>query len=137
MKGLTAVLCLDDRGGMTFNKRRQSRDRLLIKDLCDTTEGDIYMESYSLPLFAEYEDRARGSADPVADCPEGGVCFIERTNPDTFVNKCRRLIIYRWNRTYPSDLSLDGSATAGFTLREEYDFVGSSHEKITKGIYER
>ena len=27
------IVCVDDRGGMLFNKRRQSRDRVLIADV--------------------------------------------------------------------------------------------------------
>ena len=32
---MNLIVCLDDSGGMRFNKRRQSRDSLLIKDLIE------------------------------------------------------------------------------------------------------
>ena len=30
---MIAVVCIDDKGGMLFNRRRQSQDRLLREDL--------------------------------------------------------------------------------------------------------
>ena len=49
-----------------------------------------------------------------------------------------RLIIYNWNRRYPFDRQLDISpAKMGFKLVSVTEFEGSSHEKITKEIYER
>ncbi len=137
MKNLTAVLCLDDRGGMAFNNRRQSRDRLLIKDLCEGCDGKIYIDAYSLPLFSEYAQRVTVSESLVDDCPDGAACFIEREAPRRLLSECKTLIVYRWNRTYPYDVAFDLSMLDAFDLREEYEFVGSSHEKITKGIYER
>ena len=48
------IVCLDEKGGMTFNHRRQSRDRVLIEDLLQTVgEGRLWMAPYSELLFAE------------------------------------------------------------------------------------
>lgn len=137
MKNLTGVVCLDDRGGLAFNNRRQSRDRLLIKNLCEGCEGKIYIDAYSLPLFSEYAERVKVLENPIADCPDGAVYFFEREAPRQLLSECKTLIVYRWNRTYPYDVAFDLSMLDTFDLKEEYEFVGSSHEKITKGIYER
>ena len=43
MKNITVALCIDERGGMIFNKRRVSRDRVLIAELVGSVEGKIYI----------------------------------------------------------------------------------------------
>ena len=138
MKNYTVILCLCDRGGMTFNKRRQSRDRLLIEELCKNTEGYIYIDEYSLPLFEGYEDRVKIVSNLPGDVPEGGIMFVERVSPDGFLEDVSRLVIYRWGRKYPFDKSFATiPEEVGFCKVLEYEFVGSSHEKITKGVFER
>lgn len=138
MKNYTVILCLCDRGGMTFNKRRQSRDNLLIEDLLKNTDEYIYIEEYSLPLFVGYEDRVKVISNLPADVPEGGILFTERVSPDGFLEEVSRLIIYCWGRKYPFDTSFKTiPEEVGFSKVLEYEFAGSSHEKITKGVFER
>jgi hypothetical protein len=46
------------------------------------------------------------------------------------------MIIYKWNRVYPSDLSLDVYPDKiGLKLHESFDFKGQAHEKITREIW--
>lgn len=131
---ITAILCLDDDGGIAFNKRRQSRDRLLIDEICKSYDN-IYIDEYSLPLFAGHESSVTVCGEPLAECADGGVCFIERTCPQEWLDEISRLVIYRWNRRYPADISFSLSDACGFKLNERREFVGSSHEKITKEVY--
>ena len=54
------------------------------------------------------------------------------------LHKISRLIIYRWTRTYPFDVGIGFEPDeAGFRLVSTDEFVGYSHEKITKDIYEK
>ncbi|MBQ7363761.1 MAG: ribonuclease Z [Clostridia bacterium] len=137
MKRITVAVCLDDEGGMMFNNRRQSRDRVLIAELLSSTEGRIVIHPYSAMLFGDSE-RVFISENPLEDAAEGDICFIEQLPIAPLLSYVGRFIIYRWNRLYPRDKSFDVDvASAGFSLLSETEFVGSSHEKITKGIYER
>ena len=46
------IVCLDDFGGMLFNFRRQSRDRVLIADvMADIADKKIYILEFSKLLF--------------------------------------------------------------------------------------
>ena len=70
------IVCLDDRGGMMFCKRRQSRDRMQISDMKALLEGA------SLAVSPYTEGLVRGSginytivSDP--RCAEAEYCFIE------------------------------------------------------------
>lgn len=137
MKRLTVAVCVDDRLGMMFNKRRQSRDSVLIDELIRSTSGRIFIHPYSSALFANKE-RICISETPLSDAEGGDVCFIENMPLLPHLNDIETLIIYKWNRTYPFDMKLDiDTELLGFNLISESEFEGSSHEKITKGIYRR
>jgi hypothetical protein len=138
MRNITVAITVDDRMGIAFNKRRQSRDRLLIADLCENTDGVIYVSPYSAPLFEEYSERVAVLDSPLDDCPDGGCCFVEITELGEYVKDISTLTVYRWNRHYPSDKKLDiDIESCGFTLSQSYEFVGKSHDKITKEIYKK
>ena len=138
MKNLTVALCTDERGGMIFNNRRVSRDRILIDELVSGVDGKVYIGEYSALLFEAHKDRVAVVGNVLADAPAGAVCFVEVPPFMPHVGDISRLIIYNWNRRYPFDKQLDISpAKMGFRLVSVTEFEGSSHEKITKEIYER
>ena len=138
MRNITVAITVDDKMGIAFNKRRQSRDKRLIDDLCAKTDKVIYIAPYSELLFEEHTDRVKVVADPLAECPDGGICFVEMTHLLDYVDDISKLIIYHWNRLYPSDKKLDIDLRfSGFKMTAKYEFAGNSHDKITKGIYEK
>ena len=138
MRNLTLVFATDERGGMIFNKRRVSRDRILIKDLMDSFTGNIYITEYSRILFEEYESRVVICKDPLSSSPDGGICFVECPPIKPYIQDVSKIIAYNWNRRYPYDMCIDISPKeCGFSLTSTEEFIGSSHEKITKEIFER
>lgn len=131
------IVCLDDDAGMMFNHRRQSRDRVLIADMIRLVgESPLWVSPYSARLFDENCPNLRLSATPAQDAAESDYCFIEDTPLPKTPAKIDELVIYRWNRLYPSDVrfSLDTSA---FFLAESTEFAGSSHDNITKEIWKK
>lgn len=137
MKKITVAVCLDKEDGMLFNNRRQSRDRILTADLFDTAGGKVYAQHFSGKLLKDYEGAVLCD-DPITDCPDGGLAFIENVPLKDKLCFIDKIIVYRWNRLYPADVYFDVDLKAeGFKLREKTDFAGSSHEKITKGVYRR
>ncbi len=138
MKKITVAVCVDNEGGMLFFGKRQSRDRVLITELIEWSAGrKIYISPFSKVLFPD-EGTAIIADDPIAECPEGGICFIENIDILPVIDSVGELVIYRWNRLYPSDKKLDiDPVSHGFILKEKTDFVGSSHEKITKEVYRK
>ena len=125
------IVCLDDKNGMLFNKRRQSRDKILIDNMLEFCKGEaLYTNEYSATLFPK---------NSVVICEdfeniENGFVFAE--NFMVVEDKIQEIIIYKWNRVYPADacfnISLDN-----WSLVETVDFIGSSHEKITRQRYVR
>ena len=132
---MTLVLCLDDNLGMMFNHRRQSRDRVLIEELL-TTVGDrrLFVSPYSKTLFPEGAAPITVAEDPGAAAGENDFAFVEDTDPTAAWDRVTSVMLYRWNRAYPGDQYFRGDMT-GFLLSETNEFVGSSHEKITKEVW--
>ena len=128
------IVCLDDKQGMMFNGRRQSRDRLLMEDLEQYVDGKtVYCTPYSEGLLANRRLSYRVTENPFADAGDA-YCFIETLDPAPYAERIDEIVIYRWNRHYPSDvwftLDLDQ-----YRLTERVDFVGSSHETITREVW--
>ena len=125
------IVCLDDKNGMLFNKRRQSRDKILIENILELCKGEtLYTNEYSSAIFPE---------NSVVICEdfeniENGFVFAENFMIDEA--QIQEIIIYKGNRVYPADkffnISLDN-----WNLAEKVDFAGSSHEKITRERYVR
>ena len=136
---MTVFLCIDDRGGMLFNKRRQSRDSCVIADMAESVgDGVLYISDFSEGLFSESEISVISVPDPLISVGDNGFAFVENLHIADFIQKIDSLIIYRWNKKYPYDFSLDVvPGECGFKLFKSYDFKGSSHDKITKEVYKK
>lgn len=129
---MTLILCVDDRGGLMFNRRRQSQDRLVRQDmlrLCG--ERPLAVSPYTARQFAP-EDPVK-----VTEMPgEADIFFLEDLPPQPFLDRAQKLILYRWNRAYPGDVRI-ALPPQGWKLEEQAEFPGYSHEKITREVYTR
>ena len=134
---MTAIVCTEDRGGILFLKRRVSRDREVYRDIAENYDK-VYMTCYSLPLFDNVKIDTSVRLSPISEGARGDVCFIESGEIADNVHKISRLVIYRWNSRYPSDVKLGFEPCAmGFSHVSTTEFAGYSHEKITKDVYEK
>lgn len=135
---MRVIVCLDDRNGMLFNRRRQSRDRRVVEDILrELGEKRLLVNGFSAPLFERAGERIRVEDDPLAAAGREDVCFVENLPLAPWAAAIERLTVYRWNRVYPADMRLDLALESGWHLVAASDFPGFSHEKITKEIYER
>lgn len=131
------IVCLDNKQGMLFNHRRQSRDRHLIADLVMHVEGKpLYITDYSKPLFDGQSLDLRVVDDPIGAAKNGDYCLLETFDPAPYADRIDELVIYRWNRHYPADVYFTLSLDA-YTLESSVELVGSSHEKITKEVWKK
>ena len=131
------IACIDDRGGMLFNHRRQSQDRLLRLDLLEEAAGrPVWMNAYSRKQFDPAPENIRVEEDFAARAGEGEFCFFEDVDPAPWLDKAETVILYHWNRRYPADLYFPLPLT-GWSVKRREEFAGSSHEKITKEVYVR
>lgn len=129
------IVCVDDKSGVLFNNRRVSFDKEVIKHILEMTAGSSLMCSrYSADLFP------KGSVHIAEDLPERPsdlTCyFLEGQDPIPIADSVRELVLYRWNRVYPSDYQFPIEFFAKRMQRvSKGEFRGNSHDKITWEVY--
>ena len=129
------ILCLDDRNGLAFNKRRLSRDVAVchrILELCGKER--LWMNSYSYKLFAQLTQEVTVEEDFFDQAGTEDFCFAEISLPA--MEKVSDLYVFRWNRAYPSDTKLNPEDW-GFSLKSREEFIGNSHPCIALEVYSR
>lgn len=106
-------------------------DKVALLDIVKNLNGKpLSVSNYTLSLMKKFDF--------------GNYCTLEKNctffyevddlfGMEEFLDK---VIIYFWNRKYPSDKKLKLDLTR-YIIICTYEFVGSSHENITKVIYER
>lgn len=137
MKLITVV---DERNGLTFGRRRLSRDRLLIERVMEKVgKSRLWMDGYTAEMF--------GNAVPVNVCigtdwfskaTDLDYAFLERIPEGFNMKEITEIIKFCWNRHYPSDAQFPILLPSeGWHLIYRRDFQGYSHEKITEEEWKR
>ena len=135
---MTVYVCLDDRNGMLFNNRRQSRDKAVLADLQAGLTGVLFADGFSEKLLTGADVPWSPAPERLTDLPMDSCFFLENRKPEEALEAASMLVIYRWNRHYPSDVRWEADmADWGFALTETTEFPGSSHETITKEVYRK
>ncbi len=130
-------VCLDDSNGMMFNHRRQSRDIKVIEDMiCSVGDKELMLNRYSKNLFEDVGSNMNlFCSDRFLDeASQDMYCFVENEQLCPYEERIQEIIIYRWNRMYPSDMKLDINLDA-WILKETTEFEGNSHKNIMKEVY--
>ena len=137
---MKVIVCVDDRNGMMFNGRRQSRDRVLREHILGLAGGTkLWMNRYSARQFQdEMCDNICVDDAFLSRASAGEYCFVESDRLLPFEKRIEEIRVFRWNRVYPSDVKLDlDPADRGWQRVETGEFSGSSHEKITEEVYRK
>jgi hypothetical protein len=129
------IVCLEDNNGMMFNRRRVSSDAVVTRRILEIASGKkLWMSPYSSKLFAG--ENVCIADDFLSRAQAGEYCFVEDADIDGYTDRMEEMILFRWNRRYPSDrkflLSLDE-----WKLVSTEEFAGKSHPLITQEVYER
>lgn len=125
------IICLDDKNGMMFNNRRLSRDAVVCEDIItNLADESLKLLTYSVPLFEAFSEKITVVEDV---CGEG-VFFVENKDIQQLLPEIEEIIVYGWNRVYPSDFICNVDFSV-FHIKSQVEFKGNSHEKITKTIY--
>ena len=122
------ITCINNSNGIMFNKRRVSKDALLIERLKGITkENKIYVSEYSKPLFDGFDNLVLS----IENLTNNDFYFLE---DEDYTGNIDKIIIYKWNRDYPADKYFDIDLSS-YELISTQDFQGSSHDLITEEIY--
>ena len=131
---MNVIAVVDERNGTLFNHRRQSRDRVLTECILQRCGGELFVTPYTAGLFAGTGARLTVADDPFAAAGKDDWCFVEDLPLAPVRKKMGRLVLYRWDRVYPADRTLDLDL-ASLRPVSTVEFAGYSHEKITEEIY--
>lgn len=134
------IVCipLDDNNGMLFNNRRQSQDKVLREHLLKECEGNIlWMNEYSSKQFeVPLPENIVVDEEFLDKASEEAYCFVENMSLVKYTDRINRIIIFRWNRTYPADMYFDIPLAEGkWSIISSEDFEGFSHKVITKEVF--
>ena len=132
------IVCVDEKNGMMFNNRRQSKDRILSEHILKIVDNKkIWMNSYSKSAFEGQESLNIAVDDNfIEKINKDEYCFVENIDVNTIINKVDKIILYNWNRHYPADRYFNINLEE-WVVDSENEFQGSSHEKISEKVYVR
>ncbi len=140
------ILCVDDDMGLSFGGKRQSRDRVVTEDILKTaSQSVLWTDEYSGKLLLAdpelFTDETVSQENIKVDdaclsaAGAGEYCFVEITDVGTKAGQAEAILLYHWNRAYPSTVKF--AMPEGYVLAESEEFAGNSHDKITKEVYRR
>lgn len=134
---MKAIVCVDNTLGIQFNKRRVSQDVHQRNDLFQLLNDELlYMSAYSGKLYdVPHRNNIRISNTYYEECADH-YCLFEDDKINDYKQNIQLLILYCWNKDYPSDIKLSLNFSE-FKIKQQYEFIGSSHDTITRIIYER
>ena len=97
----------------------------------------LYTNTFSASLFDEIPN-ITVSDSFLEEASEDDFCFVENISLKQYQNQIKEIIVYHWNRTYPSDFNFDINLNNGvWKCSEITELKGYSHEKITKEVYKK
>lgn len=137
---MIVIACLDDNGGMMFNRRRQSQDRVLRERIVEMTgDASLWMNHYSAGQFDDLNIPHLNIDDAfLQEAGDGDFCFVENSPLAPFERWIEKIIIFRWNRTYPADQYFDLILTPDKWHKvATNELAGYSHDMITMEVYSR
>lgn len=130
------ITAVDDSGGLLFNHRRQSQDRVLrARILAFTGDAPLWMDGYTAGLFDPPAANIRVAEEFLDQAGPGEYCLLEDRPAAPYLDRIEKIILYRWNRAYPGDFFFDIDLNQGWQKVSTADFAGSSHDKITEEVY--
>lgn len=133
---MKVIVCVDDGMGMLFNHRRQSQDSALRDRILKLTEGKhLWMNHYSAKQFdLTVTPQINVDDSFLTEAIDGDYVFVETEQLEHYAQWIEEIVLYRWNRKYPSDLKFDLDLTS-WKLNSTDEFAGHSHDKITEEVY--
>lgn len=132
------IFTLDDKNGTSIGGKRQSKDRVVADKIIELSNNQpICMKAKSTTFFndASYMCKIR-TIDSFDELHEDSIFFAEEVVQASVMEAAEKIIVFRWNRNYPS-LVTDRVSLDGYNKEIADEFKGYSHDKITMEVYTR
>lgn len=133
---MTLIICVDNNGGILFNNKRQSKDRILRKYLLDIVEKENSYIAMSPYTYSQFKDNERKEIIDVKDAFsfDEDYIFLEQSISISW-EKVNNLILCCWNRDYPADEYFNLPIGVECVLRKTEEIESDSHT-LTIETYE-
>lgn len=130
------IVCIDDNCGVLFNNRRLSSDKKVTERICEIVgDSPIYMTEYSAKLFADTKLSIKVVGD-INSIKKDSYVFYEGGNIEKMLSKIDSLLVFRWNKKYPSDVKFPlNEVISLMKLINSKSFCGNSHPEIAEEVY--
>lgn len=136
---MIVITCLDQKNGMMFNHRRQSQDSALRERVAElVANAPLWINHYSANQFdTESIPNLNIDDDFLQEAAKGEYCFVEDAPLAPFEKWIERIVVFRWDRTYPADQYFDLQLGSGrWHLVGTTELAGHSHDLVTMEVYE-
>ena len=131
MSYTAAVLTVSDRG---FRGERRDESGPAVRAILEEAGWEVVHTA----ILPDEREEIRADEEFLTKAEAGEVCFVEDRPIAPYAEQIEAMVLYDWDRAYPADVHLDfDPVEAGFTLAEEREFPGTSHERIIRKIYVR
>lgn len=129
---MIVICCVDDRFGLAFNHRRISSDCVVTEDIINrVADAKLWVNEYSAKLFSGHNlNNLVIDTAPIEKAGTGDYVFIEQVDPIPNKDRIEKIIVYFWNRRYPSDVKLSYNES-DWERKVISEFPGHSHKKVT------
>lgn len=137
---MKVILCIDDQGGVRFAGHRLTQDRLQRQDVIKRyRSAGFCMKKETASLYGLEESE---KIHYVHDWNEArsyeGWWICEDVAFLRWIDQLEELVLYRWNRRYPSDERFQMSMVLPlWRCVDQYRLEGSSHAEISVEHYVR
>ena len=130
---MKVIVCIDEQNGMLFNGRRVSSDKAVVDKIYQIAKGHpIFIDIFSVDLIKH----ALLKKNFIEYLKEDDFCFIENIKLSDHKDKIDTVYVFKWNRSYPSDVKLDLDLST-YHLSHSEDFAGNSHDNITLEVWKK
>ena len=128
------IFCVDDKDGVSFCGRRLSRDREVYDHILRICAGhSLWTAPESAALFPE--GTIHVDKDYLSKAGADDYCFLESLPPKEIWPKAESVILYNWNRHYPSTEKFPRECLLKMKINGKEEFPGNSHDKLTMERY--
>jgi hypothetical protein len=133
---MIVICCVDERNGMSFEGRRNAQDRRMRDDV-RTLFPCLSMDAYAYGLYGK--DDVKCDYEICEDLRDSHYpCILETTPPSAYEDKIEKIVLYQWHNRYPATVTMDIDLhDEKWECVDHYCFEGSSHEKITRAIFQK
>ena len=129
------IAAVDNNFGSLFYGKRTTKDREVQKRILTLRDNELlYMNQYTAEQFKDMDLLSNIVIMDtfLQEAKKGEYCFVEDMQLKPYIHNIEKIILFKWNRCYPSTFKLDFIPEKnGWTCTKTEDFKGYSHDKIT------